>query len=119
MKLLRHAALAAALLMAGPTFAADVSMANGAVTFSTPGRRYESTSPSPRNMAAFMTLNAAVAMPRPSDSPTIVISRIAGCRANSRAACLRSRRASRRKAMFPYNAAAAHWFAGRNVRCVT
>ncbi|MGN6740987.1 hypothetical protein [Dyella sp.] len=36
MKLLRHAALAAALLVAGPTFAADVSMANGAITFSTP-----------------------------------------------------------------------------------
>src|SRR5512139_245744 len=36
MKLLRHAALATALLMAGPTVAADVSMANGAITFSTP-----------------------------------------------------------------------------------
>lgn len=36
MKLLRHAALAAALLLTGPVFAADVSMANGSVNFSTP-----------------------------------------------------------------------------------
>ncbi|HEX5306343.1 MAG TPA: hypothetical protein VFW82_09690 [Dyella sp.] len=36
MKLLCHAALAAALLMAGPALASDVSMANGAISFTTP-----------------------------------------------------------------------------------
>ena len=45
-----------------------------------------------------MMLNAAVAMPSPSDRPTIVSRRIAGCRANRRTAYLRSTRASRRSA---------------------
>ena len=47
------------------------------VVLSTPGARFGSTMPSPRS-AAFMMLNEAVAMPRPSERPTIVSRRIAG-----------------------------------------
>ena len=60
------------------------------------GARSGSTTPSPRRTAAFMMLNAEVAMPRPIESPDIVSSRIAGWRANRRTAYRRS--AARRAA---------------------
>ena len=65
-----------------------------AVVLSTAAARSGSSSPSPRKTAVFMMLNAAVAMPSPSERPTTASRRIAGCRAKRRTAYLRSARAS-------------------------